>query len=83
MSVKCARIFKCRQQLAGSASASTAKNLTFTGQSLYIYRRSPGSLGTVPVHNFYPVARLLQVLGNIFRDHDRAVLAAGAAESNC
>ena len=33
--------------------------------------------------DFHAVACLLQALGNIFGDHDRSVLAAGAAEGNC
>jgi len=34
------------------------------------------------VRDFHPVARLLQPFGNIFRDHDGAVLTDSAAEGN-
>ncbi len=34
------------------------------------------------MYNLHSVARFLQPLGNIFRDHHRAVLAAGAAEGD-
>src|SRR5450432_3078600 len=34
------------------------------------------------MHYFHPVSRLAQVFGHVFRNHDGAVLAAGAAESD-
>src|SRR5690348_15350987 len=40
------------------------------------------SAGTVAVRYLDPISRLAQTLANIFGDHDRAVLAAGAADGD-